>query len=236
VLLLVVGDVTSEQVMPLVEKHYGEWTAGPSRPAVPVEPPQERERRATVPWKGASLPMLLIGFHAPAFSTTSMDGVALEVLSELVFAERSPLYRRLVLDEQKVEHLDGSCERHVDPNLFTILARVKNGKDVPYVEKVIYQEITRIAAEGTSDKTLAEVVSHTRYAFAGQLSTADKVALVGAEFLALDGKLSAIDDTFALLSKVSAADVKRVAGKYFTPENRTVITLQPEVPQASDVQ
>ena len=110
------------------------------------------------------------------------------------------------------------------------------------MEKAIYQEIARIAAEGMSAKTLAEVVSHTRYAFAGQLATADKVALIGAEFLALDGRLSAIDDTFALLAKVSPADVKRVAGKYFTPENRTVITLQPEaaeadkVPEAPEVQ
>jgi zinc protease len=174
--------------------------------------------------------MLLIGFHAPAFSTTNIDSVALEVLAELVFAERSPLFRRLVLEEQKVEHIDGSAERHVDPNLFTVLARVKESKDVPYVEKTIYDEIARVAAQGTDDKTLAEVVSRTRYAFAGHLSTADKVALVGSEFLALTGKLSTIDDTFALLSQVTVADVQRVAARYFTPQNRTVVVLKPGEP------
>lgn len=230
VILLVVGDVTADKVMPLIEQHYGAWSAGPVRPAIPTEPPQSREQRTTVPWKGASLPMLLIGFHAPAFSTTNIDSVALEVLAELVFAERSPLFRRLVLDEQKVEHIDGSAERHVDPNLFTILARVKESKDVPYVEKAIYDEIARVAAQGTDDKTLAEVVSRTRYAFAGHLSTADKVALVGSEFLALTGKLSTIDDTFALLSQVTVADVKRVAARYFTPQNRTVVVLKPGEP------
>jgi len=145
-----------------------------------------------------------------------------------VFAERGPLFRRLVLDEQKVEHLDGSCDRHVDPNLFSILARIKDKKDVPYVEGVIHKELARIAVEGTDDKTLAEVVSRTRYAFAGQLSTADKTALLGAEFIALTGTLQAIDETFALLSRVTVADVKRVAGKYFAPENRTTIVLEPE--------
>jgi zinc protease len=227
VILLVVGDVKADQVMPLIEQHYSAWNAGPARPVVPSEPPQTREQRATVPWKGESLPMLLIGFHMPAFSPANIDSAALEVLAELVFAERSPLYRRLVLDEQKVEHLDGSAERHVDPNLFTILARVKQGKDIPYVEGAIYDEIARIAAQGTTDKTLAEVVSRTRYAFASHLSTADKVALVGAEFLALTGKLTAIDDTFASLSQVTIADVKRVAAKYFTPQNRTVVVLEP---------
>ncbi len=230
VILLVVGDVTADKVLPLIEQQYGTWSTGPARPPIPTEPPQTREQRVTVPWKGASLPLLLIGFHTPAFSTTSLDSVALEALAELVFAERSPLFRRLVLEEQKVEHLDGSDERHVDPNLFTILARVKDSKDVPYVERAIYDEIARVAAQGTDDKTLAEVVSHTRYAFAGQLSTADHVALVGAEFLALTGKLSTIDDTFALLSRVTVADVKRVAAKYFTPQNRTVVVLEPGEP------
>jgi len=229
-ILLVVGDVTADKVMPLIEQHYGAWSAGPERPSLPIEPPQTREQRVTVPWKGASLPMLLVGFHVPAFTTANTDSVALEVLAELVFAERSPLFRRLVLEEQKVEHIDGSAERHVDPNLFTILARVKQGKDMAYVEKAIDDEIARVATQGTDDKTLAEVVSRTRYAFAGHLSTADKVALVGADFLARTGKLSTIDDTFALLSQVTVSDVKRVAGKYFAPHNRTVVVLEPGEP------
>jgi zinc protease len=229
VILLVVGDVKPETVLPLVEKNYGGWTAaGPSRPPVPVEPAQTHEQRATVPWKGDSLPMVLAGYHIPAFSPSSVDSAALEVLAELVFAERSPLYKRLVLDEQKVEHIDGSAERHVDPNLFTILARIKKDEDVPYVEKAIEDEFARIATQGTDAKTLSEVVSRTRYAFAGHLSTADKVALVGAEFLALTGNLSSIDETFATLAKVSVADIKRVAAQYFTPQNRTVVVLEPE--------
>jgi zinc protease len=228
VILLVVGDVTADKVLPLIEEHYGAWKAGPPRPSIPTEPPQTKEMRATVPWKGASLPMLLIGFHTPAFSPTGIDSVALEVLAELVFAERSPLYRRLVLDEQKVEHIDGSCDRHVDPNLFTILAQVKHAADVPYVESAIYEEIARIASQGTDDKTLGEVVAHTRYAFAGHLSTADRVALVGSEFLALTGNLASIDQTFESLSRVTVADVKRVAATYFKPENRTVVVLRPE--------
>lgn len=228
VILLVVGDVTAAQVMPLIEKQYGGWSAGPARPAIPVEPPQGNEKGATVPWKGASLPMLLMGFHTPAFSPKDIDGAAIDVLGELVFAERSPLFKRLVLDEQKVEHLDGSNDHHVDPNLFNVLATVKDRADVPYVEEAINKEIARIAMEGTSAKTLAEVVSRRRYEFAGQLSTADKVALVGAEFLALTGGLDAIDETFTELAKVTVDDVKRVAAKYFTPQNRTVVVLEPE--------
>jgi predicted Zn-dependent peptidase len=56
------------------------------------------------------------------------------------------------------------------------------------------------------------------------------VALVGADFLALAGRLSAIDEYFARLGQVKSADVQRVARTFFTPQNRTVVTLQPEAP------
>jgi zinc protease len=230
VILLVVGDLDAQQLMPLIERHYGKWGPGPDRPAVPSEPPQTEEKRVRVPWSGVSMPMLLIGHHAPAFAPDSLDSAALEVLAELVFAERGPLFRRLVLDEQKVDTLHGGYGRYHDPNLFTVLARVKDAKDLAYVERAITAEIARVADEGTAATTLAQVVARTRYAFAAQLATADKTALVAAEFLALTGRLSAIDATFATLARVTNDDVKRVAATYFVPRARTVVTLAPEAP------
>jgi zinc protease len=226
VTLIVVGDVDSESLWKLVDQHYGAWQGGPPRPAIPVEPPQAKEKRAALVWKGATLPQLLMGFHVPGFSTTNVDLPALDVLAELAFAERSPLYKKLVITEQKVESLYGSNDSHVDPNLFTVLARVKKADDVPGVEAAIGAELKRIAREGIDDKTLREVLSHVKYGFAAQLATADKTANVSAQFVALSGHLDAINAYFALYDKVTPADVKRVAEKYFTPSNRTVVTLK----------
>ena len=61
----------------------------------------------------------------------------LDVLAELLFAERAPLYKKLVIKEQKVESLSGSADPHVDPNLFTVFARIKKPDDLGYVEKAI---------------------------------------------------------------------------------------------------
>ena len=228
VTLLVVGDVDAEDAFRLIDRHYGAWRDGPPRPAVPVEPPQVKEMRAALGWKGATLPMLLMGYHAPAFSTRNVDVPALDVLAELVFAERAPLYKKLVIEEQKVEMLAGSNDAHVDPNLFTVLARIKRPGDVDSVERAIGDELGRIAREGVDDKTLGEVLSHVKYAFAGQLSTADRTANVAAEFVALTGHLDSINAYFALYDRVTPADVKRVAQKYFQPGNRTVVTLKAE--------
>ena len=230
VVLLLVGDVESDEALPLIEQHYGDWKAGPARPKIPVEPPQAQEKRAALGWKGATLPVLLMGFHAPAFSARNADVPALEVLAELAFSERSPLYKRLVLKEQRVESLDGEIERHVDPNLFNVYARIKKPDDLPLVEKAITDELARLAKEGVDARTLAEVVSHARYAFAGRLNTADSTALVAAEFIGLTARLSSIDEYFAALGGVTSADVQRVARTYFLPRNRTVVTLKADHP------
>ena len=226
VVLLVVGDVDPDATFALVEKAYGGWKAGGPPPKVPAEPAQTKEKRAELKWPAATLPMLLAGYHVPAFSTTNVDLPALDVLAELLFAERAPLYKRLVIKEQKVESLSGSADPHVDPNLFAILARVKKAEDLGYVEKAINEEIARVGKEGVDDKTLAEVLSHVKYGFAAQLSTADKSAVTAASFIALTGDLGSINKYFALYDKVTPADVKRVALKYFTPANRTTVTLK----------
>jgi zinc protease len=226
VTILVAGDVEAENVFALIEKEYGAWMPGPRRPPVGVEPPQQKEKRAELKWNGATLPMLMEGFHTPAFSTKTTDGPALDVLAELLFAERAPLYKKLVINEQKVESMSGSNDPHVDPNLFTIAARIKKPDDLAYVETAIHDEVARIGREGVDAKTLGDVLSHVKYAFAGRLSTADRTANTAAQFIALTGSLASINEYFALYDRVTSADVKRVAQKYFTASNRTVVTLK----------
>ncbi len=225
--VIVAGDVESAKFFALAEKAYGGWKKGPARPEVPVEPPQKKEERGVVEWKSATLPIIFMGYHTPAFSTTSIDGAALDVLSELLFSDRAPLHKRLVLDEQKVVELGGGPDLHRDPFLFEIYARVKQEKDVPAVEKDVENEIAKFAANPPDAKTVAETVSHLRYAFARSLNTADRVAVTAARSVALTGRPDAFNDYYALVAKVTPAEVSAAARKYFSATNRTVVDLQP---------
>jgi zinc protease len=225
VILIVVGDVAPADVFALAKTHYGAWKRGPARPKVPVEPPQRAEVREALTWPSPTLPQLFMGFHVPAFGTDTVDHAALQVLQSLAFSERSPLYRRLVIDEQKAESLQAENPQNVDPFLFLISASIKDAADLGLVESAITDELTRIAAEGTDPKTLSEVISHMRYAFAGGLSTADDVASTAAWFASLTGDPRSANAWYAQLSRVTTADIQRVAQTYFTQQNRTVVTL-----------
>ncbi len=229
--VFVVGDVDATEFFRIAEKYYGGWKKGTGQPSVPTEPPQAEEKRGIVEWKSATLPILFMGYHVPAYSTGTLDGPALEVLSELLFADRAPLHKRLVLEEQKVDSMGGGADPHRDPHLFEIFARIKQEKDVSGVEKSIEDEIEKIASEPPDVKTVAETVAHLRYGFAGALSTADRVASQASVYIAITGNLKTINEYFALFDRVTPQEVSRVARRYFGKENRTVVTLQPPAPK-----
>src|SRR5205823_3485355 len=142
--------------------------------------------------------------------------------SELLFSDRAPLHKRLVLEEQKVDDLEGGAENHRDPFLFEVVARVKQEKDVDRIEKDIEDEIAKIAANLPDARTVAETVSHLRYDFARSLNTADRVAVTAARAVALTGRPDAFNDYYALFSAITPQDVSAAARKYFAASNRTV--------------
>ena len=79
----------------------GRRAAAPGRP---VEPPQKKEKRADADLEGRRRCRCCSrAITSPAFSTTNVDLPTLDVLAELLFAERAPLYKKLVIKEQKVE-------------------------------------------------------------------------------------------------------------------------------------
>ena len=106
-----------------------------------------------------------------------------------------------------------------------MLARVKRPEHLPEVEVAIDDEMARIAREGVDEQTLQEVLSSIRYCFAHGLTTADKVAGIAAQFIALAGDLEAVNAYYAQYPRVTSEDVQRVARTYFVPSNRTLVTL-----------
>jgi zinc protease len=226
--LVVAGDVDPESVFGLAKKHYGPWKKGAARLETPVEPPQTEEKRAHVPWKTPTLPYLVLGYHAPAFAPDSVDAMALEILSQAAFSETSPLYKDLVLERQMVDQLFGGAEFNRDPNLFLVLARVKEAKNVPAVREAIYATLERALREPLSEDRLREVKTRIRYAFLQGLATPGGTARIVSSFLQLTGETASIDRTFATYDAVTAEDVRTAAERTFRAANRTVITLAQE--------
>ncbi len=223
--IVVAGDVDRASVKPAVERYWGQWKRGAYRASIPAEPPQEEPRVAQVAWPSRTLPWLAIGFHAPAYSDRDPDWAALNVLSYLAFSENSDIYQKLVLQEQKVDGMGADITASPDPFLFTIMARIKKPDDLPYVQAQILDTLETFGAKPVEKDRLEAVKQHLRYQFSLSLNNTEAVASAVARFLRAESSPATIDRLYELYARISPEDIQRVAGKYFTAKNRTIVTL-----------
>lgn len=223
--VVLVGDVTPEVSKALVEKYWGAWKRGDYQPDIPREPEMEGPLTAHVDWPAPTLPYVAVAFRTPAFSETLKDKAALDLLVPIAFGENSDLYQRLVLKEQKVDGLDIWFEDQVDPELFTVFARVKDQKDVDDVREQILATFKRFAGEKIPQDKLDATRSRMRYAFALGMNSSPAIADALAPYIALGRTPETLNRVYAVYDSLSPEDVRAAAARYFTERNRTVVTL-----------
>jgi zinc protease len=223
--ILLVGDINRERALELTKTYFGEWKSGRYKVSVPTEPPQKKEQSASVDWPSPTLPYVVVSHHAPAFSDTRKDKTALDFLVPIGFGENSDLYQKLVLKEQKVDMLETAFDDQVDPELFSVFARVKDPKDLDYVRDEIIKTFERFTKETISSDKVEETRAHVRYGTALGWQSAGAIASFLAPYIALNGNPDTVNKVFTLYNQVTAKDILDNAKKYFTPENRIIVTL-----------
>lgn len=223
--IVVVGDVTREETLALTREHFGEWERGSWNPEIPREPEQTAPRSAHVDWPTQTLPYLAVAYKAPAFSVETRDMAALDLLTHIAFGPTSELYQRLVLQEQKVDLLSPWFGASIDPELFTVIARVKDPKDVEEVQRQVLETYRRFAEEPVEQAKLDAVRSNLKYSFALAMNSSEAIADALAPYIALAGSPAAIDELFALYERITPEDMRAAAARYFVPEHRTIVTL-----------
>jgi zinc protease len=227
--LVVTGDVNHDELVSLVKSHYGNWARGTATVVIPTEPPQIEPRSAHLGWPLPTLPTLYLGYHIPATDPSNPDTAALGALERAVFGETSPLFKQLVLKEQKVVTLIAEAAPHRDPGLFTILVRVRRSEDLPQVRKRIEENLAESAQTPIDRARLGAIKSHLKYAFAASLQSADALARAVSESIAITGRPDAMNDLYAAYDRLTPADLRRTAARYFNAVNETVVTLETEI-------
>ena len=227
-IIVVVGDFDSDALERLIAQYYGDWELGDFEPVIPVEPPQTRLRTDAVTWPNPTLPFLMMGYHAPAFSDQVIDMPTLDVLSQLLFSPTSPLFQKLYIEEQVVDLLSGGAVDHRDAPLFTIIARITDPARVDYVRNTIIAEIDTMKAEPVDGAVLADTKSHMRYGFAMGLDNPASIAETLGHYLQLTEDPDTVNRVYRLYDAVSPDDIQHVATTYFPETNRTVVVLTQE--------
>ena len=223
--ILLAGDVNREKTLELVEKYFGSWERGNYRANIPIEPPQKQTKTASVDWPSPTLPFVVVAHRGPAYSDERKDKAALDFLVPIAFGENSDLYQKLVLKEQKVDMLFPSFDDQIDPELFAVVARVKDPKDVDYVRDEIIATFDRFADERITPEKLEETRAYIRYSTALSWTSAGAIAGFLAPYVAIARTPQTVDKIYALYQQITPRDIQENAKKYFTADTRTVVTL-----------
>lgn len=222
--ILVVGDVTPEQVNALAEKYFGAWERGSYESVVPVEPAQTGTRYVHL--QNGSIPAYFsMSYKGPAFSDSEIDMPALDVLASIVFSNTSALNKKLVIEEQKIRFISGGAKDSRDPNLFTIEVSMVEKDDMAYVMAEIEKAIARVKSEGVDEALLQRTKSNLKYRFAMGIDTPGSIAGSLSHYIQLTGDPESINRLYAQYDKVTVEDIKMVANRYFNAEQLTVATI-----------
>ncbi|HEY6127956.1 MAG TPA: pitrilysin family protein [Candidatus Acidoferrum sp.] len=225
--MVVVGDVSPEEIFQLCEKYIEPIPQhDPPPPVTTVEPAQLGERRLTVQ-KPAELPLLMIGYHTPR--TNSPDFYALNILrTVLTQGESSRMYQRLVDKDQIALEVSAHQQPGFDPMLAIFAVQPKQGVDPQKCEAALYDELDKVKKTPISDQELEKAKNMRLVEFYHQMRTINGRANTIGTYEIFFGDYSKLFDAAKNYDAVTKADVQRVAQKYFDANNRTVATLIPE--------
>jgi zinc protease len=228
-LLVVVGDFEAERALASIKAAFGPVPRGPDPPPVQATEPAQNGVRRVVVGKPAELPIVYLGYHVP--NQTSPDAAALEVLSVILSSGRSSrLYRDLVQERHLALEAGGDYSYFsLDPNLFWFWATPLPGQTPETMEKELLAHMERLAREPVTDVELTRARNQVEASFVFQEDSIHRRASLLARFELIGGH--ALKDRYlASIRAVTAADVQRVAARYFEPDRRNVGVLLPRAP------
>jgi zinc protease len=226
--LTLVGDFNTADALKKIKQNFESIPQQPTPPPVDMtEPEQKAERRANVNDALARAPQVDIAFKAVPGNTA--DFYALQVLSaSLQSGQSSRLYQTLVKDKQLVTNVGGFMDEKRGPGALYISATLKPGGKPADVEAAIYDEIARLQKEGIADWELQKAKNTTRRSFITNLQNSLSRAVQIGQYTVYYNEPNLINTRLDKVSAVTKADVQRVANKYLTAMNRTVVITMPK--------
>src|SRR6185436_12438448 len=225
VTIIVVGDVKHDAVLQLVNKYWAGWKRGDYAPQIPNEPEQTKALSAEVDWPTPTLPWVAVSFKGPAYSDDQKDKPALDLISSLAFSQTSDVYQKLIIKEQKADTIFADFEDHRDPYLMTVVARVKDPKDVDYVKGEIIKAFDLYKTAPPAKEKLDAVKSNLKYSFALSLDNSEAIAANLAPYISLRRTPETLNKLYDLYAAVTPGDIQQSAKKYFVDSKRTTVVL-----------
>jgi len=231
-ILVVVGDVTGEEVRVLAQKHFGTIASRALPERKPQdEPDQTGQRRLTVK-APAELPLVLMAYRVPKLRDPEKDWepYALSVLEGVLDGHEGARLAASLVRGSRLAASAGAGYQGTGrgPGFFLLSGAPSEGRAVSELEAALKAEMQRIATEGIREDELARVKAQV---VAAQVYARDSMFAQARQMGALESiglSHRSIETQVRRLREVTAEQVQQVAKRYFGDDALTVALLDPQ--------
>src|SRR5580700_803141 len=225
--LVVAGDFDPAQLDAWVDKYFGRIPKPATEiPRVTVKEPA-RTHEARFKTTGPNVPLTAIAVTYLVPPRKSDDTDALRV-AEVILGrgESSRMNQSLVYQQQIAADASVNADLRDDAGLFDLTIITAGGKSAADAEKAALVELDKLRTEPATAAELDKARNMLLSEVLGARETAEGQAFALGEAAVSFGDPERVNTDIARLQAVTAADVERVANKYFTTENRVVIRYE----------
>ena len=222
--LIVAGDFDPAKLDGWVDRYFGRFPkpTGEIARITAKEPARTGEKRFDATGPNVPLPAVVINYLVPP--AADPDAAALNVAGVILSGGRSSrLYQSLVYTQHVAAQASARADLRMEAGLFTFNTIVAGGKRVEEAERATLQEIERLRTTPVAEAELEKARTQLVAGALRSRETAEGQAFAVGEALATFGDPERVNTELTRLQGVTAADIQRVAVRYFTPENRLVV-------------
>jgi zinc protease len=225
--LIVSGDFEPGQLDAWVDKYFGRIAKPATEiPRVTViEPARASQARFNTTGPNVPLPATAITYLLPPRKSDDSDALRVaEVI--LGHGESSRLNQSLVYRQQIAADASANADLRDDAGLFDLIITTAGGKSAADAEKAALAEMDKLKTEPIAASEMDKARNILLSGALRRRETAEGQAFALGEAAVSFGDPERVNTDIARLQAVTAADLRRVAQKYFTAENRVVIRYE----------
>ena len=226
--LIVAGDIDTEETIELVKKYFDEVPRGNEIVRdFPKEEPITENIRAKAYDKNIQIPMLLSSFRTPGFA--SRDSYVLDMISTYLSSGKSSvLYKKLVDDQKQALQTQVINLGQVDYNIFAIIALPLGDISLDILLTEIEEEIEKVQNELISERNHQKLLNKFESQFVNSNSSIAGIANSLARYYLLYGDVNLINKEIDIYRSITREEIRSVAQKYLSSNQRVDIEYLPE--------
>lgn len=221
--VVVAGDIDPQRVFASASKHFGSINAAKTPPKVRIQEPEQDGYREVIVKKPTKIEWLIMGYKIPNFAHT--DQIALSALAEVLSGGKSALLDSELVDKRNLaSEVSASAMGLKDSGVFMIMAAGNEKVQAKTLQKEILAILERVKQGQITQEELDTAKRNMQASFVYSLEKSSSVAGLFGAFL-VRGDVAPLLRYEEEFSKLTLADLTRVAQKYFTEDTLSVAIL-----------